>query len=111
MKKLLIFLAVVMAVSILPAAALADGPHDRQDRYQPNGHHDQAWQDKHDRAWKEHEEEWADHDREWKDHRGDRQWRKEHSREWRDWYQWHRDNEKGKHFHLSLDDFELDIDI
>jgi hypothetical protein len=105
MKKLLIFLAIVFAVSS-PLAVFAEDHHGRSftDR------HDQSWQDRHDRDWRDHDREWRDHDREWREHRGDRRWREEHAREWSDWYQWHRDNESFFRIHISGDEFDLDID-
>lgn len=78
-------MAIIVAVSIFPLAAYA---------YE---HHDQEW--------KNH------HEREWREHRHDRRWREEHAKSWHDWYQWHRDNDSEMHFHLSSDEFDLDIDI
>lgn len=96
MKKLLVFLLVLVAVSIFPLAAYANG-YDHHDR----AHHEQMWRD--------HEREWREHDREWRAHRGDRHWREVHSREWHDWYRWHEDNEHEFHFHVSDEGFDLDI--
>lgn len=100
MKKLLVLLAVVVAVSIFPLAAYAD-----------EDHHNRDWQEHHDRMWKDHERDWREHDREWKEHRDDRRWREVHAREWHDWYQWHRDQESVLRLHLSGNDFILDIDV
>lgn len=98
MKKLFVLLAVLVAVSIFPLAAYANGyddyPHDRV-------HHEQMWRD--------HEKEWRDHDREWREHHGDRHWREVHAKEWHDWYRWHEDNEHEFHFHVSDEGFDLDI--
>lgn len=100
MKKLLVLLTVIMAVSIFPLAAYANEGH----------YHDQDWQAHHDHVWRHHEREWREHDREWKEHRYDRHWREVHAKKWHDWYQWHKDY--ADHFHLGIsgDNFELDID-
>ena len=98
MKRLLVFFAVVFAVSIFPLTAFAD--HDN----------DQGWKEHHERQWRHHEREWAEHDREWKEHREDRYWREAHAREWRDWYRWHKENDGEFHLHIEGDNFELDID-
>ena len=79
MKKLLVFLAIVLAVSIFPVATYADG-------------HDQQWKDQHAQQWKSHDRQWTKYDRDWQAHRGDRNWRAEHARMWHDSYQWHSDD-------------------
>jgi hypothetical protein len=99
MKKLLVLMAVALAVSILPVSA-----------YAYDGNHDQGWTDHHDREWRHHEREWKHHDREWREHRYDRHWREVHAREWHEWYQWHRDYDNHFYLHVSGDEFELDID-
>lgn len=105
MKKLLVLMAVVFAVSVFPAAAFAEVHHGEW------AHHNKAWKDNHHRAWKENEREWKEHDREWKEHRYDRDWREEHAREWHEWYGWHRDNASELRLHINGDEFELDIDV
>lgn len=91
MKKLLLFMAIALTVSIFPLTAYADGHH-----------HDRAWTEHHERVWKDHERQWREHDREWLAHHDDREWREEHVRLWHDWYQWHKDNESVLHVHVSL---------
>jgi len=102
MKKLLILLVVVMAVTVLVFGAFADGGHD------------QNWRNHHDQMWKAHDKDWAAHDRDWLQHRGDKKWREDHMKLWSDWYQWHRDNESLVNFKVSSRDPHgvlcLDID-
>jgi hypothetical protein len=102
MKKMLIMLTVLVAISICPLAVYADD------------FHDQAWRDHHQQIWRDHEMDWRMHDREWLAHRGDWHWREEHIRMWHDWYMWHRDHESFLNIHVSDDANggpRLDIDI
>ncbi|MDR3564197.1 MAG: hypothetical protein P4N59_22560 [Negativicutes bacterium] len=96
MKKLFVLLAVLVAATIFPLAAYASD-------------HDQGRQEHHEHMWKDHEQEWKEHDREWREHSHNRHWREEHAKEWHDWYQWHQDNEKEFHLHISEDGFDLEI--
>lgn len=105
MKKLLVFLAVVVAVGVFPAAGFAAAHHG------PDAHYSQAWKDRHHREWRDHERDWKEHDREWRAHRNDRHWREVHAREWRDWYRWHKDNASELRLHINGDEFTLDIDV
>lgn len=98
MKRVLIFLAVVIAVSIFPLAAYA------------KDHHGPAWRENHERQWRENAHRWEAHDREWKAHRYDRHWREVHAKKWHRWYQWHREYANEFHLRISGDSFALEID-
>ena len=122
MKKLLVFVAIVMAVTILPLSAYADNrerPDDRHDDNRVENRHDRSddrrdwkWKERHDQQWKNNEREWKERDRQWREHRNDRRWREAKAREWGDWYQWHKDNETDEmRLRLSTDNFDLDIDL
>ena len=97
-KKLVVSLAVLAAVSVFPLAAYANP-----------GHHDWERREHHERMWHEHEREWAEHDREWREHQNDVHWRKVHVKKWHDWYRWHEDNEREFHLRISDDEFVIDI--
>lgn len=99
MKKLLLFMAILLAVTMVPLSVYADQ------------HHDQQWKNNHSQQWKDHQGEWTDHDREWRDHRDDRAWREEHARLWPDWYQWHRDDESDLGIQFSTDGFDININL
>jgi hypothetical protein len=111
LKRLMILLTIVFAITIFPLAALADDHHRDSDRNHPP---DQAVQQDdrrvhHEKEWRDHEQEWKEHDREWKEHRHDRKWREEHAKMWRDWYQWHKNDEREFHLRLSGDTFDIEI--
>lgn len=97
MKKLLVLVAVFLAISIFPLATYADG-------------HDQDWKDQHAQQWSGHSRQWSEYDREWQAH-PDRHWREEHARMWRDWYQWHRDDDGSSGFGIQFSSDDLNIDI
>jgi len=97
MRKLIVLLAILAAVSISPVAV-----------YAHNHNHDRG---QHEQMWREHEQEWRDHDREWREHSGDHHWKKEHAKKWHEWYKWHESNETEFHLRVSDDGFELDINL
>jgi len=94
MKKLLVLIAILVAVSITPLVVYAHAHGD-----------DPGWRNHHDQEWRGHDQEWRDHDREWRDH-PDRFWRAEHAARWGDWYRWHQDHAE---LNISGDGFDLDI--
>lgn len=106
MKKSLIFLAVLVAVTIFPLAAYAD--NNEHGRGQ-SGLHDRMEQNRHEQTWKDHEQQWRDYDRQWREHSHNQRWREKHAKEWSDWYRWHQDNENRFHLNISGDRFDLDI--
>lgn len=106
MKKLLIVIAVIMAVSSPLSVVYAYENDNRHDRTWTEAH-DPDWRSHHDQEWRDHDREWRDYDREWLRHR-DRHWREIHAAMWGDWYQWHRDN---VNINIVGDGFDLDINI
>lgn len=109
MKKLMLLLTIVFAITIFPLAAFAD---QHRDRNQQRPHQAAQQDDKraqHEKQWRDHEKEWKEHDREWREHRHDRKWREKHAKKWHDWYQWHKNDEEKFHLRLSGDAFEIEI--
>jgi len=83
MKRLLVLVAVMLAVGLSSLA------------YADTYKHDQKWRQEHAQVWKSHSRQWSEYDREWQAHRRDTRedikWRRDHAQLWHDWYQWHRD--------------------
>jgi hypothetical protein len=97
-KKLLVLLTLITIVSAVPLSA-----------YAYDGHYDSHWKSQHERMWNDHRGSWEQRDREWRAHRNDRHWREEHARLWHNWYQWHQDNAKANHIHVSIGNLDIDM--
>jgi len=100
MKRLLVLVAITLAIGLSSLG------------YADTYKHDQQWRQQHVQVWKTHSKQWVVYDRQWEAHQGatqeDIKWRRDHARLWPDWYQWHRDErDDGEHsgfsIHLNID--------